>query len=82
MECYESHFDALVCDTRHGVTLELLLRSVPGVEVRDVPSRHLTWRQTDSLSDNTTYSKCTVYRRPYIFSICILCKMEVKFLFF
>ncbi|CAB3253482.1 unnamed protein product [Arctia plantaginis] len=57
VECYESHFDALVCDTRHGVALELLLRSVPGIEVRDVPSRHLAWRQTDSLPDNTANSE-------------------------
>lgn len=44
VECYESRFDALVCDPRHGVTLELLLRSVEGLDVRDAPSRHLTWK--------------------------------------
>lgn len=51
VECYEAHFDALVCDTRHGVALELLLRSVQGVVVRDAPSRHLAWRQSDILHD-------------------------------
>lgn len=44
VECYESRFDALVCDPRHGVALELLLRSVEGLDVRDAPSRHLTWK--------------------------------------
>ncbi|XP_026725031.1 meiosis regulator and mRNA stability factor 1 isoform X2 [Trichoplusia ni] len=44
VECYESRFDALVVDTRRGVALELLLRSVEGLEVRDAPSRHLTWK--------------------------------------
>lgn len=44
VECYEARFDALVCDPRHGVALELLLRSVEGLDVRDAPSRHLTWK--------------------------------------
>ncbi|CAH0579062.1 unnamed protein product [Chrysodeixis includens] len=44
VECYESRFDALVVDIRRGVALELLLRSVEGLEVRDAPSRHLTWK--------------------------------------
>ncbi|XP_041977942.1 meiosis regulator and mRNA stability factor 1 isoform X2 [Aricia agestis] len=43
VECYESMFPALVTDSRHGVALELLLRSIPAVEVKDSPSRHLTW---------------------------------------
>ncbi|XP_075973435.1 meiosis regulator and mRNA stability factor 1-like protein isoform X2 [Anticarsia gemmatalis] len=57
VECYEAHFEALVCETRHGVALELLLRSVPGVEVRDAPSRHLAWRQTDTLPDTIATSE-------------------------
>ncbi|KAM3964554.1 meiosis regulator and mRNA stability factor 1-like protein [Aphomia sociella] len=44
VECYEATFPPLVADARHGVALELLLRSVPGLEVKDNPSRHLTWR--------------------------------------
>lgn len=66
MECYEAHFDALACDTRHGVALELLLRSVPGVEVRDAPSRHLAWRQSDALPDHTANSKCLGLQRVKI----------------
>lgn len=41
MECYEAMFPALVADAAGGVPLELLLRAVPGLEVRDSPSRHL-----------------------------------------
>ncbi|KAJ8728094.1 hypothetical protein PYW08_016479 [Mythimna loreyi] len=44
VECYEARFEALVVDARHGVALELLLRSVEGLEVRDAPSRHLAWK--------------------------------------
>lgn len=46
VECYEAVFPPLVADTQRGVALELLLRSIPNVEVKDSPSRHLTWRLT------------------------------------
>lgn len=44
VECYEALFPPLMVDGSRGVALELLLRSVPGVEVKDAPSRHLAWR--------------------------------------
>ncbi|CAH2260947.1 jg17721 [Pararge aegeria aegeria] len=43
VECYEAMFPPLAADFRYGVTLELLLRSIPTVQVKDSPSRHLTW---------------------------------------
>ncbi|XP_034830652.1 meiosis regulator and mRNA stability factor 1 isoform X1 [Maniola hyperantus] len=43
VECYEAMFPPLTADCRYGVTLELLLRSLPSVQVKDSPSRHLTW---------------------------------------
>ncbi|KAL0841176.1 hypothetical protein ABMA28_014919 [Loxostege sticticalis] len=55
VECYEAMFPPLVPDTHRGVALELLLRSVPGIEVRDSPSRHLTWR-TDGTETPPTHS--------------------------
>ncbi|CAH2037602.1 unnamed protein product, partial [Iphiclides podalirius] len=55
VECYEAMFPPLVADPRHGVALELLLRSVPNVEVKDCPSRHLTWRTNRS---DTSPSNC------------------------
>ncbi|KAL4712272.1 hypothetical protein ACJJTC_004034 [Scirpophaga incertulas] len=60
VECYEAVFSPFPpADPHHGVALELLLRSVPGVEVRDNPSRHLTWRAegNDSPPTNTTQSE-------------------------
>ncbi|XP_050346256.1 meiosis regulator and mRNA stability factor 1 [Nymphalis io] len=44
VECYEAVFPPLLADSRRGVALELLLRSIPNLEVKDSPSRHLTWR--------------------------------------
>ncbi|GBP33627.1 Meiosis regulator and mRNA stability factor 1 [Eumeta japonica] len=44
VECYEATFAPLVVDSTHGVALELLLRSIPTLVVRDTPSRHITWR--------------------------------------
>uniref|UniRef100_A0A2A4JHD7 Meiosis regulator and mRNA stability factor 1 n=1 Tax=Heliothis virescens TaxID=7102 RepID=A0A2A4JHD7_HELVI len=63
VECYEARFDELVCDTRRGVALEMLLRSVEGLEVRDAPSRHVTWK-TSTLAltpplANTANSDCS-----------------------
>ncbi|XP_052759565.1 meiosis regulator and mRNA stability factor 1 [Galleria mellonella] len=55
VECYEAMFSPLLVDVRHGVALELLLRSVPGLEVKDSPSRHLTWR-TDGTDTPPTHS--------------------------
>lgn len=46
VECYEARFDKLVCDARRGVALEMLLRSIEGLEVRDAPSRHITWKNS------------------------------------
>ncbi|XP_053608030.1 meiosis regulator and mRNA stability factor 1 isoform X2 [Plodia interpunctella] len=47
VECYEATFPPFAIDPQRGVALELLLRSIPTLEVKDSPSRHLTW-QTDS----------------------------------
>ncbi|CAH0667451.1 unnamed protein product [Chilo suppressalis] len=58
VECYEATFPPLVADPRHGVALELLLRSVPGLEVKDSPSRHLTWR-IDGTDTITNQSECS-----------------------
>ncbi|XP_063824866.1 meiosis regulator and mRNA stability factor 1 [Ostrinia nubilalis] len=55
VECYESMFPPLMPDPHHGVALELLLRSVPGIEVRDSPSRHLTWK-TEGTETPPTHS--------------------------
>ncbi|CAG5031554.1 unnamed protein product [Parnassius apollo] len=55
VECYEAMFPPLVADPRRGVALELLLRSVPNMEVRDSPSRHLAWRTNRS---DTPPSNC------------------------
>ncbi|CAK1547136.1 unnamed protein product [Leptosia nina] len=49
VECYEAMFPPLMADSRHGVTLELLLRSISSVVVRDSPSRHLTWADPGTL---------------------------------
>lgn len=42
VECYEASFAPLGVDQR-GVPLEALLRSISGLEVREVPSRHLAY---------------------------------------
>ncbi|OWR42532.1 putative limkain b1 [Danaus plexippus plexippus] len=53
VECYEAMFPSLVTDNRRGVALELLLRSIQTLEVKDSPSRHLTWKtSTDSPSQS------------------------------
>lgn len=59
VECYEATFPALLCDPRRGVALELLLRSAPMFEVKDIPSRHLTWRTTtvETPPENTNRSE-------------------------
>lgn len=60
VECYEATFPPLVCDAQNGVALELLLRSSPEFEVKDMPSRHLTWR-TPTLGtspENTSQGEC------------------------
>ncbi|CAG9786215.1 unnamed protein product [Diatraea saccharalis] len=59
VECYEAMFPPLVADPRRGVALELLLRSVPGIEVKDSPSRHLAWRAdgTDTPPTHTNQSE-------------------------
>ncbi|KPJ02798.1 Limkain-b1 [Papilio xuthus] len=51
VECYEAMFPALVCEPRAGVALELLLLSVPGVELKETPSRHLAWATATSRAD-------------------------------
>ncbi|XP_059045300.1 meiosis regulator and mRNA stability factor 1-like [Achroia grisella] len=56
VECYEATFMPLMVDVQRGVALELLLRSVPGVEVKDSPSRHLTWR-TDGTDTPPSHSE-------------------------
>lgn len=44
VECYEARFPPLVVEPRRGVALELLLRSIPSLAVRDLPSRHIMWQ--------------------------------------
>ncbi|XP_013144895.1 PREDICTED: meiosis arrest female protein 1, partial [Papilio polytes] len=44
-------FPALVCEPRAGVALELLLLSVPGVELKETPSRHLAWAAPTARAD-------------------------------
>ncbi|XP_049868975.1 meiosis regulator and mRNA stability factor 1 isoform X2 [Pectinophora gossypiella] len=53
VECYETTFQPLVADPRNGVALELLLRSAPGFEVRDAPSRHLAAATQRALTPST-----------------------------
>ncbi|XP_052740437.1 meiosis regulator and mRNA stability factor 1 [Bicyclus anynana] len=43
VECYEAMFPQLLANYRYGVALELLIRSIPAVQVKDSPSRHITW---------------------------------------
>ncbi|XP_037293714.1 meiosis regulator and mRNA stability factor 1 [Manduca sexta] len=56
VECYEAMFSPLLTDTRRGVSLELLLRTSPAFEVKDTPSRHLTWRSGPEVSLDHTGS--------------------------
>lgn len=56
VECYEAMFPPLVADARRGVALELLLRSIPSLEVRDSPSRHLTWRTREQSPSHSFHS--------------------------
>ncbi|XP_072932051.1 meiosis regulator and mRNA stability factor 1 isoform X2 [Epargyreus clarus] len=57
VECYEASFPPLLCDARRGVPLELLLRNVAALELRDCPSRHLAWRaRSDTPPQNTSHS--------------------------
>ncbi|XP_045535658.1 meiosis regulator and mRNA stability factor 1 [Papilio machaon] len=51
VECYEAMFPALVCEPRAGVALELLLLSIPGVELKETPSRHLAWAAATARAD-------------------------------
>lgn len=43
VDCYEATFSPLVIDKSRGVALELLLRSIPSLIVKDTPLRHITW---------------------------------------
>ncbi|KAJ0177159.1 hypothetical protein K1T71_007168 [Dendrolimus kikuchii] len=54
VDCYEATFRPLIVDAEHGVVLELLLRSIPGLEVKETPSRHLAWRVNDLDSSPTS----------------------------
>ncbi|CAG9094078.1 unnamed protein product [Plutella xylostella] len=58
VECYEATFAPLTREPTRGVALELLLRSVPGVAVRDAPSRHVAWaaERTDTPSPLSVFS--------------------------
>ncbi|XP_047513906.1 meiosis regulator and mRNA stability factor 1 isoform X2 [Pieris napi] len=60
VECYESMFPPLVCDPRYGVPLELLLRSIPCVAVKDSPSRHLAWAEPPVLPP--PFDSCDISR--------------------
>ncbi|XP_022120062.2 meiosis regulator and mRNA stability factor 1 isoform X1 [Pieris rapae] len=60
VECYESMFPPLVCDPRYGVSLELLLRSIPCVAVKDSPSRHLAWAEPPVLPP--PFDSCDISR--------------------
>ncbi|XP_045497656.1 meiosis regulator and mRNA stability factor 1 [Colias croceus] len=62
VECYEAMFPPLLCDARNGVALELLLRSITAVEVKDSPSRHLTWASAPACIDNSDVSRCSAER--------------------
>ncbi|XP_013199732.2 meiosis regulator and mRNA stability factor 1 [Amyelois transitella] len=66
VECYEATFAPLLVDSRRGVALELLLRSVPTLEVKDSPSRHLTWHsESDTPPHNNDSSRSSGEReRP------------------
>lgn len=55
MDCYAAHFGPIAVDATNGVVLELLLRNVPGIQLKEHPSRHLTWaaQRTNTPSPNS-----------------------------
>ncbi|XP_068632213.1 meiosis regulator and mRNA stability factor 1 [Battus philenor] len=58
VECYEAMFPPLMAEPQRGVALELLLRNVPNIELKETPSRHLAWAaaRSDTPPSNSNQS--------------------------